>query len=1499
MDNLPKTGSVNDASSTIAGSAGLQTTFLATFGVAFPGLSSAPPVIGFQPTTTTVAENATLTFSPLVNHANPSYPLSYSWQIDGVEESTATSFNYSPGPNDQGTKVLTLKIGQNNGSGSVNTGLPHYNKNFTLTVQNTVLPTSPSFSLNTPAASPVSTTSISVDIDTGTSALNCESFDYMALTESATAPGLGAFTLSCDSSPTKTVGHTLSGGDGNKTLYLWSVDSASTISASASTLVVALDTTAPTATVTTPGALMGGATETLSFSASDAVGISAIGIQYASDGTTYVHVATLAGGATSYDWTVPSDDVAGAKIKVIAVDSAGQLGSAESAAFTVDSTAPGAPSSSITQGDYTTGTSINLTVASCAGIAEIAVGEGASPGSFSACSTGAGAFAHTFDTATNEAKTIKTWARDAVGNVSTNNVNVITYDNVAPVLGVTNETGILRGGFTEDLQWTMTEVNSAATQTFTLEYSTNNGTTWNSIGTEASMAGPLSAQAFSHTWTIPIVNTDQGSWRVSFTDLATNTATVTNVGNFTIDSASPTVTNFVINTGSASTSNNTVQIAIDASDAQTPITELCVQRDSNTIPAANSSCWLSVTSPAVGLAAASTTISLSSFNFTLPFVDGVYTLYGFVKDSAGNISELSAAGVGTDGTDKDGINYSSGTPPEISQVLAVSSDVPTGTPTIADKTVTVGNDVYIKWKASDAEGLATNPITLYYTTDNSTYTQIASGLSDGANGACTPDNGGTTADDGSTGCYVWTGGSPASSYFRVQAIVEDSAGTTAGNLSNSINTASVNFIAGNTDRGLGQSAKKAVLGLDPSQVGSSSGVKDHLIVLPGGIIVFMDHYLGIVYVDPSTGKLLQLLKKDDTAASNAGDGGVVTAASTRFPRVMVSTFDGHIIFIDDDRIRKITINYSDLQLSTVDTIAGGGADPSNSVTNATDLQTGYGNQIKGITLFTTPDRKIYFESAGSKTVTEGFAIRVYDETNPGVISNLIPSGTGVSGNAGADIGGDICDFWVALPIFKADQSIDYFIHSVASQTGQNCGGFSIAITTATLAARTDITYPTASLSPLHYRWQYYVGMDMNSYAFVRPYGRVRKYNPATEQFDIDILGTGTAGYCADGTAATSCQVSPESIFVTATGVLYFLERGTIRVVDDSGNVQTIFGQPLSFGDGGAAVDARFNFLANFQQKSTGEVVVLDTDEAVFRQFSIGGNITKLAGNGTQGTPDTTSLATTQPIPANLNGRIINFALSSDDEIFYQRADSVAKIDDGTGRWVEVVGGGATNYADPGADGLTGNNIDFSTHQQPRVTASGGSNILVHAHRYYSGGYKDGMLLMYDKDTGTQDTLVGVPGAISGDTFKAQADGTALSAFNIAAVGFYFYPSVWDAGNSRWLTTSFYRPNHIPTYQAKVVRTLPPGGTIGTLTTVDDYIRTFDYRLDGATEIIYYCNNSGVLKKKIVGGAETTLSFGVPGMVCEGHRVKYDATRDSLLFIYQLNGMTGMAEFLSP
>lgn len=208
-----------------------------------------------------------------------------------------------------------------------------------------------------------------------------------------------------------------------------------------------------------------------------------------------------------------------------------------------DKTPPSAPLLiTRTSPEYTKVTAATFTAGTCADQSMLLVNAGGQPAAGAAgwqtCTTTANAITGTLTT-TQGAQTLYVWAKDAYGNVSTTSTNfVIYYDTVLPTMALTTPP-IQKGGAAYNFAWTATESYTTTSLNFTIDFF--NGSTWSNVGTTPSTTGPLSNTAFTRAWSVPAINTAAAKFRVSFTDRAGNTQTVTS-GSFTIDSLAPGLT---------------------------------------------------------------------------------------------------------------------------------------------------------------------------------------------------------------------------------------------------------------------------------------------------------------------------------------------------------------------------------------------------------------------------------------------------------------------------------------------------------------------------------------------------------------------------------------------------------------------------------------------------------------------------------------------------------------------------------------------------------------------------------------------------------------------------------------------------------------------------------------------------------------------------------------------------------------------------------------------
>jgi trimeric autotransporter adhesin len=133
--------------------------------------------------------------------------------------------------------------------------------------------------------------------------------------------------------------------------------------------------------------------------------------------------------------------------------------------------------------------------------------------------------------------------------------------------------------------------------------------------------------------------------------------------------------------------------------------------------------------------------------------------------------------------------------------------------------------------------------------------------------------------------------------------------------------------------------------------------------------------------------------------------------------------------------------------------------------------------------------------------------------------------------------------------------------------------------------------------------------------------RVRKIG--TDGTVTTYAGNGTNGFAGDGGPAANAQLSsPAAVAVDGAGNLYIADLGNLRIrkVSTNGNISTVAGNGSQgySGDGGPAINANLNAPLGVAVDPYGNLYVVDSASHVIREVTLDGNINTIAGTGEPG-----------------------------------------------------------------------------------------------------------------------------------------------------------------------------------------------------------------------------------------------------------------------------------------
>jgi hypothetical protein len=1266
------------------------------------------------------------------------------------------------------------------------------------------------------------------------------------------------------------------------------VTDATQASHAVTTPAFSIDSTNPSVSLTNWGGGAygsGGASSTITFTASDVnLGATPIALDYSTDaGSTWTSLLASQANSGSLSITLPSVDSNLVRFRVTATDQTGRTASAVSATNnTIDSTNPSVTLTNWAGGQLGKG-GASSTVTFTVSDANL----GATPITLDYSIDGGGTWTNLLS---NQASTsplsitlpsvdstqvrFRVTATDQAGRTaSSSSAADFTLDNTPPSLSLASFNGgeAIRPSTTQSIPFSASDANGLQTNSLSIERSANGGTNWTSVASGQAITSPYS-------WAVGALGEgNQYRLRLSITDAAGWTSTATSTASFTIDGTPPSFTaaSFSYAGGSAVIFSRFKPLAFSATDALSNISHFCPKMGSGPAsqPPLTDPCWVPVTDPLVG-GTPGLSFSLSNYTFPVGVSSGSYVLTGFIRDAAGNISSLSNSGIGTTGTDRYNVSYNPGSAPTFSASVAASVNTPSTPPTSSDLTSTSGV-VFIKWSLTDDQTLPASPITLSYTTDDSTYTTIASGLAHDSDNATA-----CTTDGTYSGCYRWAT-APTSGYLRIRITATDADGMATYNSPSPLNVSPpINFLAGNVESNLGASATTGTISFTNASGGTTQIDPNAFAVAQDGTVYVRDSTRGILRINPADSNLTVLLPYN--AGGSDSYEGPVSGAVVKLPYHITLDWQDRLLIHDYSRIRRY-----DPATGNITNVIGGGASTANG-TAAASFDLGYfaglSWAVRTATMFIVdPQDNIYFARGNNTGSPEPY---IYSAAS-GTVRRFAPTGTGTSYGTGVSLAD--CNWanskMVGIPVNLVTSSVGR-VWAGAHHTGTgtcNQGSSVLSgtwIDPSTLARNADpVPAQPAVARYIH------SGRDGRLYAYDQD--RVLQYNEGSNTWST-VLGTGTVGACTAGTAATSCAVSLQYIWVSRTSELYFADNHRIRVVDSGGTVRDLYGQSSTFGDGGPALAARFGTIREIAPGLSGFISLTDSSNYLIREFQIGGNITTIAGNGSYGNV-TTGIAATSSALQTLVRHVQDTATGDIYQAITGSVNGViGRLNRSTGQWSNFIGTGATLYES--ADGLSSTAIQLNGYPA-HLFAFNGSSFLGWLYRFSTTNTRM-MLKEWTLSGATQSHVAGTTADAPGSSC---ASGTAGSACFLHHWGPRF--ATWDAHASRWV--------YLMTDAGNTVQTLAAGGTVSTLATLSRTPFSMAVRHDGSAKQLYYCADSGgqnyrLYKYNVDTSTETALSWPISGITCDtATRIWYDSGRNSIIFVYRRGGNYGIAEYVNP
>lgn len=1083
-----------------------------------------------------------------------------------------------------------------------------------------------------------------------------------------------------------------------------------------------------------------------------------------------------------------------------------------------------------------------------------------------------------------------------------------------------------------------------------LEYSSDNGVNWLAISGADNI--PVTAGSIiSYDWTIPVgaPDTDQYLIRVTATAISNQSISDQSSKPFIVDTTPPNITELKLTAGSLGVVTVTPSVinrsffgfSVKANDLLSPLYSYCLKTDGTTVtPNSDDDCWVNFTNKT------NKTIDLTNVPGFVGFVAGVYDLRIWVKDAATNVSVLTG-GTGTQGVDWINLGYNPAVAPVLSNVIISNDDSTSLSPDSSKMIFTAGQNVFVRWKVLDSD-LQTNPMTVLYTTDESTFTEVTA-LKNITNSAHS-----CTIDANYTGCAVFP--APSAGYFRVQIKAIDQTGLISTGGSNAGNLQNLRMLVGNTDLGLNGSANNAVF-LNRAALSDVRTDTNIIAVDKKGRIYYLDRDRGILFVDPADGTQKIFIPKSTVSS---GDGDLYNLATTSNTYKIQLDYQDRLIILEKYRIRRVEAD------GTINTIIGGGDQAYDPMTKTSIDATKFKMdlQLSGSSVDTTyylfqplPNGDIWFSlkntNSGNLSTPESNLLGIY-RLSTGRVYFLAPAGVGVYGNPTLDMtdGTYFIRGTVGLTFDFRTSQTKYLTTHICKSVPGGCWFYS-----ANYNPRTGLNAGYGTQYPV-----FGSGWGANSFVISRRgdlYVVAKKWNPGLYRFNTSnltwdrILGTGSGedtGFCPDDTLATACKIDIADAYITENKTIYFVDRGgVVRVILPNGRVKSLFGQNFSFGDGGAPASARLgkvDWLGVWGADN--KIVVADYGEKLIREATLGpsGSIYKLCGDGGSGSILTSTELISSSTAENrtcFNGYwgVSGLGMAVDKrngEVYTTDGSAVGKLlrsGGDAGKWQRILGSysGSTPTKYCFQHSESSNQIGTNVNSCTKITGAGGYPFSIFGILNPDTMTTSSSLGAVENGSSAAHILVATQvwdgsklrepyyKSVNGDTALVRhISGTESSLYDgnlEPTVGADFSTSIKKPIYNNYSNAIYVQEDRSVLFtqyhQSYIIRTPVSRGALDVITGaglvgqkysgIAHAYKSINYQwASGNINYIYYCGADGLLYRYKVADATVkncpfpTSSTGANMFTCAGRTLLWDATKTNLIFPISQNGITAIAQY---